>query len=175
MTMTMDKDLKSPAAACSPGWAACRSASRSAPTARSLFSRGAGHTTGDAKPFNAWVRIAPNGTITILQRRRRNGPGLDDHLPMIVAEEMDADWSKVAIEMAPADAAVYGYMFNNNQRMMAIVGSRATHAVLQRSAHRRRAGAQGAAAERRREAGASMPRRCAPSRASSSIRRTASG
>ena len=48
------------------------------------------------------------------------------NLPMIVAEEMDADWSKVAIEMAPADAGVYGYMMNNNQRMMAIVGSRAT-------------------------------------------------
>ncbi len=57
---------------------------------------------------------------------------------------------------APAEQGVYGYMMNNNVRMMAIVGSRATHAVLQRSAHRRRAGAQGAAAERRREVG----RRC---------------
>jgi isoquinoline 1-oxidoreductase beta subunit len=45
-------------------------------------------------------------------------------LPLIVAEEMDADWSKVAIEWAPADAGVYGYSMNN-RRMMAIVGSRA--------------------------------------------------
>ena len=47
-------------------------------------------------------------------------------LPLIVAEEMDADWSKVAIDWAPADKEVYGYTFTNSQRMMAIVGSRAT-------------------------------------------------
>ena len=73
-----------------------------------------------------WVRIAPDGTITILSAGAEMGQGSMTNLPMIVAEEMDADWSKVAIEMAPADAAVYGYMMNNNPRMMAIVGSRAT-------------------------------------------------
>ena len=73
-----------------------------------------------------WVRIAPDGTITILSAGAEMGQGSMTNLPMIVAEEMDADWSKVAIEMAPADAGVYGYMMNNNQRMMAIVGSRAT-------------------------------------------------
>jgi isoquinoline 1-oxidoreductase subunit beta len=45
-------------------------------------------------------------------------------LALIVAEELDADWSKVKIEFAPADADIYGYTFQN-QRMMAIVGSRA--------------------------------------------------
>lgn len=83
-------------------------------------------SAGDAKAFNAWVRIAPNGNITIVSAGAEMGQGSLTNLPMIVAEEMDADWSKVSIEMAPADAAVYGYMFNNNQRMMAIVGSRAT-------------------------------------------------
>jgi isoquinoline 1-oxidoreductase subunit beta len=45
-------------------------------------------------------------------------------LPLILAEEMDADWQKVKIEFAPADADIFGYTFQN-QRMMAIVGSRA--------------------------------------------------
>lgn len=83
-------------------------------------------STGDAKAFNAWVRVAPSGMITIISPGAEMGQGSLTNLPMIVAEEMDADWSKVSIEMAPADAGVYGYMFNNNQRMMAIVGSRAT-------------------------------------------------
>jgi len=80
----------------------------------------------DAKAFNAWVRVAPSGMITIISPGAEMGQGSLTNLPMIVAEEMDADWAKVAIEMAPADASVYGYMMNNNQRMMAIVGSRAT-------------------------------------------------
>ena len=91
-----------------------------------LFSEAEANVPGDAKAFNAWVRIAPNGTVTILTAGAEMGQGSMTALPMIVAEEMDADWSKVAIEWAPADAKAYGYMMNNNQRMMAIVGSRAT-------------------------------------------------
>src|SRR5581483_3804295 len=73
-----------------------------------------------------WVRIAPDGTVTILTAGAEMGQGSMTGLPLIVAEEMDADWSKVAIEWAPADKAAYGYTFVNNERMMAIVGSRAT-------------------------------------------------
>jgi isoquinoline 1-oxidoreductase beta subunit len=72
-----------------------------------------------------WVRIAPNGTITILTAGAEMGQGSMTTLPMIVAEEMDADWSKVTLEWAPADAKLYGYSFRD-RRMMAIVGSRAT-------------------------------------------------
>jgi isoquinoline 1-oxidoreductase beta subunit len=71
------------------------------------------------------VKIAPNGTITILSAGAEMGQGSMTTLPMIVAEEMDADWSKVAIEWAPADPKIYGYDFRNG-KMMAIVGSRAT-------------------------------------------------
>ena len=73
---------------------------------------------------NAWVRIAPDGTVTILSAGAEMGQGSMTSLPLIVAEEMDADWSKVKIEFAPADAAVYGYTFQNSKQM-AIVGSRA--------------------------------------------------
>jgi isoquinoline 1-oxidoreductase beta subunit len=77
-----------------------------------------------AQPINAWVRIAPDGTVTILSAGAEMGQGSMTSLPLIVAEEMDADWSKVRIEFAPADAAVYGYTFQN-AKGMAIVGSRA--------------------------------------------------
>ena len=73
-----------------------------------------------------WVRIAPDGKITILTAGAEMGQGSMTSLPLIVAEEMDADWSKVAIEWAPADPSVYGYKNPlGNDQLMWIVGSRA--------------------------------------------------
>jgi isoquinoline 1-oxidoreductase beta subunit len=80
--------------------------------------------TAAANPINAWVRIAPDGTVTILSAGAEMGQGSMTSLPLIVADEMDADWSKVRIDWAPADPTRYGYTFNN-ARAMAIVGSRA--------------------------------------------------
>jgi isoquinoline 1-oxidoreductase subunit beta len=73
-----------------------------------------------------WVRIAPDGTVTIYTAGAEMGQGSMTSLPLIVAEEMDADWSKVALEWAPADPKVYGYKdpFGSNH-LMWIVGSRA--------------------------------------------------
>src|SRR5215475_2616473 len=77
-------------------------------------------------PVNPWVRIAPDGTITILSAGAEMGQGSMTSLPLIVAEEMDADWSKVAIEWVPADAKVYGYKDPfGTENLMWIVGSRA--------------------------------------------------
>ena len=54
-----------------------------------------------------WVRIAPDGRITILSAGAEMGQGSMTSLPLIVAEEMDADWSKVRAEHAPANAELY--------------------------------------------------------------------
>ena len=77
-----------------------------------------------ARDINAWVRIAPDGTVTIMTAGAEMGQGSMTSLPLIVAEEMDADWSKVVLEWAPADPERYGYTFSNTKQM-AIVGSRA--------------------------------------------------
>src|SRR2546430_6258618 len=77
-------------------------------------------------PVTPWVRIAPDGTITILSAGAEMGQGSMTSLPLILAEEMDADWGKVAIEWTPPDAKVYGYKDPfGTENLMWIVGSRA--------------------------------------------------
>src|SRR3954468_8053038 len=77
-----------------------------------------------AQKINAWVTIDPDGTVTILSAGAEMGQGSMTSLPLILADEMDADWSKVKIEFAPAEVEIYGYTFQN-AKGMAIVGSRA--------------------------------------------------
>lgn len=74
--------------------------------------------------LSAWVDIFPDGSVRILSAGAEMGQGSMTSLPLIIAEEMDADWSKVEVEMAPADAETYGYE-SRGRKSMAIVGSRA--------------------------------------------------
>ena len=61
----------------------------------------------DAK-FNAWVSIAADGTVTVMVPVVEMGQGALTSLPVILAEELDADWSKVTMQYAPPVAKVYG-------------------------------------------------------------------
>ncbi|HEX6095521.1 MAG TPA: molybdopterin cofactor-binding domain-containing protein [Thermoanaerobaculia bacterium] len=56
----------------------------------------------DAAPWkpNAWLRIDPDGTITLVAGKQEMGQGVRTSLPMIIAEELDADWTRVKIEQA---------------------------------------------------------------------------
>ena len=56
---------------------------------------------------NPWLRIDPDGTITIIVGKQEMGQGVRTSIPMIVAEELDADWSKVRIEQASTGPAVH--------------------------------------------------------------------
>jgi isoquinoline 1-oxidoreductase beta subunit len=60
-------------------------------------------STPNAAPFapNAWIRLDENGDVTILVHKSEMGQGVWTALPMIVAEEMDADWRRVRAERAP--------------------------------------------------------------------------
>ena len=52
-----------------------------------------------------WVKLAPDGTVTVIVPHSEMGQGVHTSLPMMLAEELDADWSQVRMEQAPADPA----------------------------------------------------------------------
>jgi isoquinoline 1-oxidoreductase beta subunit len=58
--------------------------------------------------LNAWVTIGTDSTVTILCPAAEMGQGVMTSLPMILSEELDADWSKVKVEFAPANPKVFG-------------------------------------------------------------------
>jgi isoquinoline 1-oxidoreductase beta subunit len=62
----------------------------------------------DSAKLNAWVTIDADGTITILSPVAEMGQGTLTTLPLILAEELDADWSKVKTEFAPPIPKIYG-------------------------------------------------------------------
>jgi CO/xanthine dehydrogenase Mo-binding subunit len=51
---------------------------------------------------NAYLRITPDGKITIVVARSEMGQGVHTSLPMILAEELEADWKQISIEQAGA-------------------------------------------------------------------------
>src|SRR2546422_4136833 len=55
--------------------------------------------------LNAFVRIAADETVTVVVNHSELGQGPYTSIPMLVAEELDADWSKVRYEPAPVDPA----------------------------------------------------------------------
>jgi isoquinoline 1-oxidoreductase beta subunit len=66
-----------------------------------------------AGPFapNAWLRIHPDESVLVVVDRSEMGQGVATALPMLLAEELEADWSKIRIEFAPADKAYTNPMF----------------------------------------------------------------
>lgn len=71
--------------------------------ARSEPSSGASSAQGPVLTPNAWIRIAQDSTVTVVVNHSEMGQGIFTALAMIVAEELDADWSKVRTEMASMD------------------------------------------------------------------------
>lgn len=59
-------------------------------------------------PLNAWITIGLDGFVTIKSGSAELGQGVLTALPLIAAEEMDADWSKVRVEMVTHDAKTHG-------------------------------------------------------------------
>ncbi len=56
---------------------------------------------------NQWLKIDRDGIVTITSSVPEMGQGSMTSMPMIVADELDADWGKIKVEQAPANPALY--------------------------------------------------------------------
>ena len=71
---------------------------------------------------NAFLRIAPDDTVTVISKHIDFGQGAFTGLATLAAEELDADWKQMRVEAAPADVARY---VNFNMGMQGTAGSSA--------------------------------------------------
>jgi len=76
------------------------------------------HGYGNASDPHVFVSIKPDGAVTILAHRSEMGTGVRTSLPMVVADEMEADWSRVSIQQAVGDEPLYGNQDTDGSRSM---------------------------------------------------------
>jgi isoquinoline 1-oxidoreductase subunit beta len=107
---------------------------------QALAQSGPGRTLGadPATAFepNAFIRIAPDNTVTVIVKHLEMGQGTYTGLPTLVAEELDADWSQIRAEGAPADSKRY-----NNLAWGEIQGTGGSSALANSFEQLRKAGA----------------------------------
>jgi isoquinoline 1-oxidoreductase beta subunit len=63
----------------------------------------------DETVFNVWLKIAPDNTVTAIVPHAEMGQGVHTSLAMMLADELDADWDKVAVLEAPAHKEYANY------------------------------------------------------------------
>jgi len=66
-------------------------------------------STPSAAGLNAWIKIEPDGTTILGVHRAEMGQGVTTALPMLLAEELDADWSRVRWEFTPLDRDYFNF------------------------------------------------------------------
>jgi isoquinoline 1-oxidoreductase subunit beta len=80
------------------------------------IANGAAEAGGSAN-IGTWITIADDGIVTIIAPASEMGQGTRTTLPLILAEDLDADWSKVRVVQAGASNELYGNpKFNNQQQ-----------------------------------------------------------
>jgi len=90
---------------------------------------------GDFAP-NAFLRIAPDDSVTVVAKHLEMGQGSYTGIATVVADELDADWTRVRVESAPADATRY-----NNLLWGPVQGTGGSSAMANSWAQLRQAGA----------------------------------
>ena len=66
---------------------------------------------GKEAAINAYLRISPNNDITVICGLSEMGQGVHTAIPMLIAEELDADWARVRVEQAGVDQAFVNPIF----------------------------------------------------------------
>ncbi len=61
-------------------------------------------------PPNAFVRIAPDNTITVISKHTEMGQGVYTGLATMMGDELDADWAQMRVEAAPANVNLYKHL-----------------------------------------------------------------
>jgi isoquinoline 1-oxidoreductase beta subunit len=77
--------------------------------------RGALAAGPEGAALNPFVTIGADGTVTVVLKHFEMGQGTSTGLTTLVAEEMDADWDRVAIAFAPANEALYKNLLFGSQ------------------------------------------------------------
>jgi isoquinoline 1-oxidoreductase beta subunit len=96
---------------------------------------GAGAPKTDFGAFGPFIKVAADGAVTVMNKHQEMGQGNHAGLAAIVAEEMDADWSKVKVEHAAANAKVYA------NTLMGVQGTGGSTAIANSWMQLRKAGA----------------------------------
>ena len=98
-----------------------------------------GAPKADFGAFGPFIRIAPDGAVTVVSKHIEFGQGSSTGQAAIVAEEMDADWDKVSVEPAPANAKLYA------NTLLGVQGTGGSSAINESWDQLRKAGAAGRA------------------------------
>lgn len=95
----------------------------------------------DSVNFNSYLSILPDGTCTILSPNPEVGQGIKTAFPMIVAEELDMDWSKIKVLQAPLDTKKFERQVAGGSRSiphswtrLRVAGSTARNMIMQAAA-----------------------------------------
>lgn len=75
-----------------------------------------GASTPDLSPLNAWIKIGTDERIVCGVHRTEMGQGITTSLPMMLAEELDADWDQVSFEFTPSDRDYFNFGMLENGR-----------------------------------------------------------
>ena len=86
-------------------------------------------------PFGPFVKIAPDGSVTVVNKFLEMGQGNHVGVAALVAEELDADWDQVSFEHSPANGKLYA------NSMLGIQGTGGSSAIASSYAQMRTAGA----------------------------------